>query len=125
MSIYLTSRNNPEDDRIPFNRGRSLRSRIKQLFLWHLRKTDYLSTLTLVRWRDRKLQKAAVSFVMSVSLSAWNDLAPTGWILMKFNISASFRKPVDSNQVPLKSEKNNSHFTRKRFHIYNISLNTS
>jgi len=33
-----------------------------------------------------KLQKAAVSFVFSVPLSAWNSWAPTGYIFRKFDI---------------------------------------
>ena len=33
-----------------------------------------------------KLRKAAISFVMSVRLSAWNNSAPTGRIFIKFDI---------------------------------------
>jgi hypothetical protein len=33
-----------------------------------------------------KLRKAIVSFVMSAGLSAWNNSAPTGRILMKLDI---------------------------------------
>ena len=33
-----------------------------------------------------KLRKATMSFVMSVLLSAWNNSAPTGRIVMKFDI---------------------------------------
>jgi hypothetical protein len=33
-----------------------------------------------------KLQKATISFVMSVRLSAWDNSASTEWILMKFYI---------------------------------------
>jgi len=33
-----------------------------------------------------KLQKATVSFIMSVRLSAFNNSAPTARILMKFDI---------------------------------------
>jgi hypothetical protein len=33
-----------------------------------------------------KLQIAAISFVMSVRLSAWNNSAPTGRIFMKLGI---------------------------------------
>ena len=29
---------------------------------------------------------AAISFIMSVHLSAWNNSAATGWIFMKFDI---------------------------------------
>ena len=32
-----------------------------------------------------KLQKATIIFVMSVSLSAWNNSAPTGQIFMEFD----------------------------------------
>jgi hypothetical protein len=34
-----------------------------------------------------KLRKATISFVMSVSPSAWNNSALTGWIFMKSGIS--------------------------------------
>jgi len=33
-----------------------------------------------------KLQEAAVSFVMTVRLSAWNGSAPAGYIFTKFDI---------------------------------------
>ena len=33
-----------------------------------------------------KLQQAAVRFVVSIHLSAWNNSAPTGRIMMKFDI---------------------------------------
>jgi hypothetical protein len=33
-----------------------------------------------------KLQKAAISFVMYVRLSAWKNSAPTGRIFVKFDI---------------------------------------
>jgi hypothetical protein len=33
-----------------------------------------------------KGQKATVSFVISVHLTAWNNSAPTKWIFMKFYI---------------------------------------
>jgi hypothetical protein len=33
-----------------------------------------------------KLQKEAISFVMSVRPSAWNSLALTEWIFMKFDV---------------------------------------
>jgi len=37
-----------------------------------------------------RLRKATISCVMSVRPSAWKNLAPTGRILMKFDISAFF-----------------------------------
>jgi hypothetical protein len=58
-----------------------------------------------------KLRKEAVSLVMSLGPSAWNNSAPTGRILMKLDISAFFRKSVKKIQVLLKSDKNNGHFT--------------
>jgi hypothetical protein len=36
------------------------------------------------------LQKASISFFMSVYLSTWNNLAPTGWIFMRFHIQGVF-----------------------------------
>ena len=33
-----------------------------------------------------KLRRATISFAMTVRSSAWNNLAPTGWIFMKFVI---------------------------------------
>jgi hypothetical protein len=35
---------------------------------------------------DAFAKKATVSFVVSVRLPAWNNTAPSGWILMKFGI---------------------------------------
>jgi hypothetical protein len=37
-----------------------------------------------------ELRNAAVSFVVSVRLSAWNNLGTTGQIFMKFGISVFF-----------------------------------
>jgi hypothetical protein len=53
-----------------------------------------------------KFRKAAIDFVMSVRLSAWNNSAATGHILIKFDMS-TFRKSVDKIQVSFKSDKNN------------------
>jgi hypothetical protein len=36
------------------------------------------------------LRKATISFVMSVSPSAWNNSAPTGWFFLKFDIWVFF-----------------------------------
>ena len=33
-----------------------------------------------------KMRTATISFVMSIHLSAWNNLAPTGQIIMKYFI---------------------------------------
>jgi hypothetical protein len=37
-------------------------------------------------WMCAKLKKANISCLMSVSLSAWNNSAPTGRIFLKFDI---------------------------------------
>ena len=50
---------------------------------------------------------------LSVCLSAWNNLAPSGRIFIKFDISRSFWKSVQKIQVSLKSDKNNRYFTRR------------
>jgi len=42
--------------------------------------------------------------------SAWNTSAPTGQILMKFEICVVFRKSLEKIQVSLKSDKNNGYF---------------
>jgi hypothetical protein len=57
-----------------------------------------------------KLRKVTIGFVMSVCPSAWNSLAPSGWILMKVDIEGSFffsGKSVEKIQVSLKSDMNN------------------
>ena len=54
----------------------------------------------------------------SVRQSAWNNSAPTGRILMKLDISASFLTSVEKIQDLLKSDKNNGYFTRTRFDIF-------
>jgi hypothetical protein len=42
--------------------------------------------MRLVLYALKKLQKATASIIMSVRPSTWNNCAPTGWILMKFDI---------------------------------------
>jgi hypothetical protein len=37
-----------------------------------------------------KLQKAVISIIMSICLTAWNNSAPTGPIFMKFDILVFF-----------------------------------
>ena len=76
----------------------------------------------------RQVAKAAVSFVMSgcpsVFRSAWNNLAPTGWIFMKFGFWRIKKKSVKEIQVSLKSDKNNGYLTWRPTDIYdNIGLN--
>jgi len=48
-----------------------------------------------------KLWKATISFVMSVSPSAWNPSAPTGHIFMKFDIWVFLEKPIKVIQISL------------------------
>jgi len=71
-----------------------------------------------------KLRQAAINFVMCVCLSARNNSAPSGTILIEFYVCVFFPKPVKV-QVPLKFDKNNGHFTRIRSYIYDISLTSS
>ena len=73
-----------------------------------------------------KLQKATTIFVTSVCPSSWNNSAPTGRILMKIDIWAFSRKPVEKIKVSSKSDNNNRYSTWRRFHVFdNISLNSS
>jgi len=58
-----------------------------------------------------KLQKATISFVISVCRSKQNNLASTGWIFMKPDISVFFEKSVKKIQDLLKSDKSNGYFT--------------
>jgi hypothetical protein len=51
-----------------------------------------------------ELQKATLSFVVSVCVSAWINSAPIGWILMKFDILV-FQISVYKLQVLLKCDK--------------------
>ena len=64
---------------------------------------------------------------LCVRSSAWNILAPTGRIFMKFDIFAFFfRKRMSNIQVSLKPDKNNGWFTWRPLYINdNISLNLS
>jgi hypothetical protein len=56
-----------------------------------------------------KSQKATLSFVMSVHLSAWNNSAPTRQTFMKFN--TYFLKYADKFQVSSKPDNNIGHIT--------------
>jgi hypothetical protein len=47
---------------------------------------DYLKLPILFLGALAKLRKAAISFVMSVCPSAWNNSASTGRIFVKFDI---------------------------------------
>jgi hypothetical protein len=57
--------------------------------IFNIRHKDESESATLVMCflgAFAKLRKGTVSFVMSVSLSAWNNSTPTGRIFMKFDI---------------------------------------
>jgi hypothetical protein len=63
---------------------------------------------------------------LSVCLSAWNNLAPTGRILKKFCCSLLLLKYVDQIQVKLIADKTNMHFTSRPTYFYHsISLLSS
>ena len=72
-----------------------------------------------------KLRKRLVaSSCLSVRPSAWNNLAPTGRIFVKF--MRIFRKSAEKVQFLLKFDKNNGCTTQRPMNIYhNISLNCS
>jgi hypothetical protein len=66
------------------------------------------------------LRKTIISFMSvrpSVRQSERNNSAPPGWIFIKLDISAFFRKSVEKTQVALKSDKNNGYFTRRNLHV--------
>ena len=95
-------------------------------FSWRLHKESKETLANKFLDAFAKLQIAIIIFVMSICSYAWNNSAPTGWILMKLDIKFFFRISVEKIQISLKSNKNNGSFTWRRFHIYdNISLNSS
>jgi len=51
------------------------------------RRGHYFPCLSSFFGMFTKLQKVTTSCIMSVCLSAWDNLVPTEWILMKFDIS--------------------------------------
>jgi len=73
-----------------------------------------------------KLQKATVSFVMSLCLSAWNSAAVIGWIFVKFDIWVFFETSVEKIQISLKSDKNEGYFIWRLIYVFDhISLISS
>lgn len=56
------------------------------------------------------LQKAAISFTMSVCLSAWQTSASTGQVFVTFDVRAFYQNLLE-NQVLLKSDKNTGHLS--------------
>jgi len=71
-----------------------------------------------------QLRKATVSF-MSVRLTSWIILAPTGQISMKFGIGGFFEKSIENIQVSLKSDNYNWRLIQRTMYIYDISLNST
>jgi hypothetical protein len=61
-----------------------------------------------------KFRKTIISFILSacpyLRPSAWSNSAPSGSVLMKFDMSI-FRKYFEKIQVSLKSDKSNGYFT--------------
>jgi len=67
-----------------------------------------------------ELRKAAISFVMSVRPSVWNNSASTGQIFMKM----VFRKSVQKRQVLLQSDKNKGYLTCGPTYASHVALHT-
>ena len=59
---------------------------------------------------------ARPSVGMSIWLSAWNNSAPTGPILMKFDIKYSL-KTCHENSIFINSHKKKGYFTLRKVHI--------
>ena len=76
-------------------------------------------------WAFAKFRKGAISFVLSVCRSVWNNSAPAERIFMKFCLNI-FRKCEEKIQESLKSEKNSRYFTRRQIFMFDgISLSSS
>jgi hypothetical protein len=75
------------------------------------------NVLTHFRARSQHCERR-LSFVMSARLSSWNNSAPIGRVVMKFDISVVFENPPKKIQVQLKSDKNNGHVTWRHFWTY-------
>ena len=71
------------------NGGYSLRS-IYEILLHISRLTSPLSAVIYTLRRVRKIAIAIISFIMAVRLSARNNSAPTGRILIKFDVPGFF-----------------------------------
>ena len=106
--------------------GQTSEVHIFQSISYYQRGSNYLLSC-IVRGFRKIAKKTTISFMstrLSVRLHASIRLPLDGfwwnWYL------SFFRKCVEKIQVSLKSDKNNGHFTWRRFHIYdNISLNYS
>jgi hypothetical protein len=70
----------------------------------------------------KKLWKATISFVTSVHPSSWNNLDPTGQIVMKFYIWVFFQNFVTNIQVSVKAHKNNRYFIHEDQYTFLIII---
>jgi len=102
INYHYSLRNNPEERSSYILRGGSLKSRI------------FLGTFA-------KLQTATISSVMSVRPSACNS-APSGWILIQFDICGFSLNIYRKNSNIIKIWW---HFTWRHLYICDISLNSS
>jgi len=77
--------------------------------------------------RSQNFEKRLLaSSCLSVRLSARNNLALAGRILMKFGIWLFFRKSVKKIQISLKSNKKKGYFAWRPIYIFDhISLSSS
>ena len=66
-----------------------------------------------------KFRKAAISFVMSVCLSSWNNSLPLDGFWWNF-VFELYSKICRENSSPLKFYKNNGYFTRRLFTFITI-----
>jgi hypothetical protein len=90
---------------------------------------QFVSLYILFSRRVRKITKSDYQLphvYLSVCPSAWNNSAPNGYTLTKFDLNI-FRKSVHRVQVSLKTDNNNRYFTCSRpIYIYHhISLSSS
>ena len=72
-----------------------------------------------------ELQRATVSFIMSVRPSTWENLAPTEQIFIKFDIFECFWKTAMKIKISLKCDKNNRCFIWRPTYIYKNISNSS
>jgi hypothetical protein len=84
-------------------------------FSWHLPKESKETLANKFLDAFAKLQIAIVIFVMSICPYAWNNSAPTGWILMKLDIKF-FRISVEKIQISYTPTHLDTH-THSQMHV--------
>ena len=67
-----------------------------------------------------KLQKATISFVMSVRLSAWNNSAPTGRIFMKYGIWVVFETLSGKFKFHSNRTRTTAHYVKTNMKFWSI-----